>query len=165
MSDERGDAPVLPLFAGRSWAVAGELMRPAAERGVKPEVTEGLELFQAAPAAETATDGYSTWKAAMAAEKAAEDARRRSAELPVQGGEEGFARWKEEAELAKRAFEKRWGVPLGKPVRVQLHGEAREREGLLRVAEEAAGSTAKALRLVIGGHVFAAGQIESVVRV
>ena len=163
MSDERGDAPALPLFAGRSWAVAGELMRPAAERGVKPEVTEGLELLQAAPATET--DGYSTWKAAMAAEKAAEEARRRSAELPVQGGEDGFARWKEEAESAKRAFAKRWGVPLGKPVRVQLRGEAREREGLLRVVEEAAGNSAKPLRLMLGGHVLAAGQIESVVRV
>ncbi len=157
MSDERGDA--LPLFVERSWAVAGRLV----ERGVKAEVTEGLELFQAAPASETATDGYSSWKAAMAAEKAAEETRRRSAELPVQGGEDGFARWKEEAELAKRAFEKRWGVPLGKPVRVQLRGEAREREGLLRVVEEAAGKSAKPLRLVIGGHVFAAGQIESVV--
>jgi len=56
-------------------------------------------------------------------------------------------------------------VPLGKPVRVQLRGEAREREGLLRVVEEAAANSAKPLRLVIGGHVFAAGQIESVVRV
>ena len=83
----------------------------------------------------------------------------------MQGGVDGFACWKEEAESAKRAFEKRWGVPLGKPVRVQLRGEAREREGLLRVVEEAAGNSARPLRLVIGGHTFAAGQIESVVRV
>ena len=163
MSDEGGDDPVLPLFVERSWAVAGELMRPVAERGGKPEVTEGLELFAAASAGDT--DGYSTWKTAMAVEKAAEETRRRSAELPVQGGENGFARWKEEAESAKRAFEKRWGVPLGKPVRVQLRGEARERVGLLRVVEESAGNSAKALRLALGGHVFPAGQIESVVRV
>ena len=80
--------------------------------------------------------------------------------------EDGFARWKEEAEAAKRAFEKRWGVPLGKLVRVQLRGEAAEREGLLRVVEEAAeGKSAKQLRLTIAGHTFAAAQIESVVRV
>ena len=163
MNNEHGELPVLPLFTGRSWAVAGKFERPLESHGAKPAVTEGLELFQAAPAAEA--DGYSTWKSEMAAEKAAEEARRRSAELPVRAGEEGFARWKEDAENEKRAFEKRWGVPLGKLVRVQLRGEAREREGLLRVAEEPAGSSAKALRLTLGGHVFAAAQIESLVRV
>lgn len=163
MSDERGDEPVLPLFTARSWAVAGRFAVPEAERGAKPAVTEGLELFQAAPAAEA--EGYAAWKSEMAAEKAAEEARRRSKELPVHASEEGFARWKEEAEHEKRAFEKRWGVPLGKLVRVQLRGEAREREGLLRVAEEPAGSSARALRLTLGGHTFAAAQIESLVRV
>ncbi|OYW31274.1 MAG: hypothetical protein B7Z47_01535 [Chthoniobacter sp. 12-60-6] len=128
-------------------------------------MTEGLELFQASSAAAETTDGYSAWKSAMAAEKAAADARRRSAELPVNSDEGGFARWKEEAEAAKRAFEKRWGVPLGKPVRVQLRGEALEREGVLRVAEEPAGKSAKHLRLTMAGHSFAAAQIESVVRV
>lgn len=159
MSDEPGHEPALPLFAARSWAVAGQF--PAPE--VKPEITEGLELFQAAPAAEA--DGYAAWKSEMAAEKAAGEARRRSTQLPVNTSEEGFARWKEEAEHAKRAFERRWGVPLGKPVRVLLRGESREREGLLRVVEEPAGSSAKALRLTLGGHAFAAAQIESLVRV
>lgn len=163
MSDERGDEPVLPLFTARSWAVAGRFAVPEAERGVKPEITEGLALFEASPAVEA--DGYSAWKSEMAAEKAAEEARRRNKELPVHTSEEGFARWKEEAEHEKRAFEKRWGVPLGKLVRVQLRAEAREREGLLRVVEEPAGSSAKALRLTLGGHVFAAAQIESLVRV
>ncbi len=156
------DTPLMPLFTARSWAVAGDLAAGGSVPA-RPDVTEGLELFAVTAAA--GADGYSTWKAAMAAEKAEEEARRRRAELPVQGGEEGFARWKEEAEAEKRAFEMRWGVPLGRPVRVQLRGEAREREGLLRVVEEPVGSSAKALRLVVGGHVFAAGQIESVVRV
>jgi hypothetical protein len=163
MSDERGDEPVLPLFTERSWAVAGRFAVPEAERGVKPEITEGLELFQASPAAEA--DGYSAWKSEMAAEKVAEEARRRNKELPVHTSEEGFACWREDAENEKRAFEKRWGVPLGKLVRVQLRGESREREGLLRVVEEPAGSSAKALRLTMGGHTFAATQIESLVRV
>lgn len=163
MKDECGDSSALPLFVERAWAVAGSFAGAEVQRGVKAEVTEGLELFQAAPAAEA--DGYATWKAAMAAEKAAEDVRRRSAELPVNPDEGGFARWREEAESAKRAFEKRWGVPLGKPVRVQLRGEAAEREGLLRVVEEAAGNAGKQLRLTLGGRTFAAGEIESVVRV
>jgi hypothetical protein len=159
MKDECEDSSALPLFTERSWAVAGRFAVPEAERGVKPEITEGLELFQAAPAAEA--DGYSAWKSEMAAEKA----RRRNKELPVHTSEEGFDRWREEAEKEKRAFEKRWGVPLGKLVRVQLRGEAREREGLLRVVEEPVGSSAKALRLTMGGHAFAAAQIESLVRV
>lgn len=149
----------LPLFKARSWAVAGQFAVPE----VKPEITEGLELFQAAPAAEA--EGYTAWKSEMAAEKAAEEARRRSTQLPVHTSDQGFARWKEEAEHEKRAFERRWGVPLGKPVRVQLRGEAREREGLLRVVEEPAGSSANALRLTMGGHAFLAAQIESLVRV
>ncbi|WP_395732768.1 hypothetical protein [Prosthecobacter sp.] len=164
MNDEGGDEAVLPLFTARPWAVAGGLGSSEPGRAVKPAVTEGLELFQAAPAAAEA-EGYAAWKSEMAAEKAAEEARRRSAELPVRAGEEGFARWKEDAEVARRAFEKRWGVPLGKLVRVQLRGEAREREGLLRVAEEAAEGSSKLLRLTLGGHTFAAAQIESVVRV
>jgi hypothetical protein len=158
-NDDNADGLTLPLFSERSWAVAGRYAVPE----VKPEITEGLELFQASPAAEA--DGYSAWKSEMAAEKVAEEARRRNKELPVHTSEEGFARWKEDAENEKRAFEKRWGVPLGKLVRVQLRGEAREREGLLRVVEEPAGSSAKALRLTMGGHTFAATQIESLVRV
>lgn len=145
MSDST--TPSLPLFTARSWAVAG---------GVKPGAG-------ALPDAETA--GYAAWKSAMAAEKAAAETARRSAELPVQAGEAGFALWKQDAEDAKRAFETRWGVPLGKAVRVQLRGEAREREGVLRVAEEPAGSSAKLLRLKLGTHAFLATQIESVVRV
>lgn len=165
MNDEQGELPVLPLFTGRSWAVAGQFERARESRVEKPAVTEGLELFQAMPAAAAEAEGYAAWKSEMAAEKAAEEARRRNKELPVNTSEDGFARWKEDAETARRAFEKRWGVPLGKLVRVQLRGEAREREGLLRVAEEPAGSSAKALRLTLGGHTFAAAQIESLVRV
>lgn len=142
-------------------------MSPVPQR----DVTAGLDLFQAAPEAEaeSTTDGYTAWKAAMAAEKAAEQARRRSTELPVQAGAEGFTRWRQEAEEARRSFEKRWGIPPGKIVRVLLRGESREREGLLRLAEEPQGkpdsTSTKDLRLVLGGHAFTAAQIVSLVRV
>ncbi|MFN0079932.1 MAG: hypothetical protein ACKVY0_25995 [Prosthecobacter sp.] len=84
------------------------------------------------------------------------------------GAAGGFERWKVEAAVAKQAFEQRWGIPLGKRVRVQLRGEPREREGLLRVAEEdqtSGGRDARKLRLSLAGYVFPAALIESLSRV
>lgn len=170
-------APELPsLFTAspRRWALVGDGKAEALRQGeretrglgeketVRPgEATmAGLELFQGAPAA----DGYARWKAEAAQARAAEAEARRAAELPTQGDGAGYAAWKSEAEAAKRAFEQRWGVPLGKPVRVQLRGEAREREGCLFVAGEAA-ERGKPLRLRLGSEVFEASRIESVVRV
>jgi hypothetical protein len=130
------------------------------ETGRPGEAAAGLELFQGA----AADDGYARWKAEAAQARAVEAEARRAAELPTQGDGAGYAAWKSAAEAAKRAFEQRWGVPLGKPVRVQLRGEAREREGCLFVAGEAA-ERGKPLRLRLGSEVFEASRIESVVRV
>lgn len=123
------ELPLLYTDAPRRWAVAG---KPGEKAGVtatpfsKPEVTDGLALFEsAAPAGD------------------------------------GYARWKAEVDAAKRAFEHRWGVPLGRRVRLQLRGEPREREGQLRLMEEAGSGT---LRLSLDGHVFTMTQIESVSR-
>lgn len=170
-------APELPsLFtaAQRRWALVGDGKAEALSQGERETkglgegetvrlaeaTTEGLALF----AQETAVDGYARWKAEVAQARAAEAAARRAAELPTQGDGAGYAAWKSETEAAKRAFEQRWGVPLGKPVRVQLRGEAREREGCLFVAGEAA-ERGKPLRLRLGSEVFEASRIESVVRV
>jgi len=154
------ETPQLPLIKPRPWAVAGTVV-PGAGMPSTPNVTAGLELFQAASATEA--DGYSAWKSAMSQEKAAVEKARRSAELPVHSDANGFARWKEEAEVAKRAFEKRWGVPLGKTVRIQLRGESREREGRLRLVDEPPRDSSKHLRLTLGGHGFGANEIESLV--
>jgi hypothetical protein len=168
------EEPSLFSAAQRRWAVAGTGKTEALRHGereterlgegetVKPgeAAAEGLELFQGA----AAVDGYARWKAEAAQARAAEAEARRAAELPAQGDGAGYAAWKSEAEAAKRAFEQRWGVPLGKPVRVQLRGEAREREGCLFVAGEAA-ERGKPLRLRLGSEVFEASRIESVVRV
>ena len=156
------ETPQLPLMKPRSWAVAGTVV-PGADLSSPPDVTVGLELFQVAPTTEA--DGYSAWKSAMAKEKAAAEQARQNPELPVQSGTDGFARWKEEAEAARRSFEKRWGVPLGKAVRVQLRGEPREREGLLRLVDEPTRGSFKHLRLTLGDHRFGANEIESLVRV
>jgi hypothetical protein len=168
------ELPSLFSAAQRRWAVAGEGKAETLRQGVRETgrlgeeetvrlgeaVAEGLELFQGA----AAVDGYARWKAEAAQARAAEAEARRAAELPTQGDGAGYAAWKSEAEAAKRAFEQRWGVPLGKPVRVQLRGEAREREGSLFVAGEAA-ERGKPLRLRLGSVVFEASRIESVVRV
>ncbi len=161
--------PELPsLFdvTPRRWAVAGggktgrlgeeETGRVPDEesRSGGAGATDGLALF----AQGTAADGYERWKAEAAQARALEDAARRAGELPKQGDDAGYAAWKSEAEAAKRAFEQRWGVPLGKPVRVLLCGEAREREGRLSVATEA--ERGKPLRLRLGTEVFDAGRIE-----
>ena len=158
MSDP--DTPPLPLFTTRSWAVAGSPM-PQAQPAT--DVASGLELFTAS--FETGTDGYAAWKTDIAAHKTEEAEHRRRAELPMQTDAAGFKRWRQEAEEARRAFEKRWGIPMGKPVRVLLRGESREREGVLRQVEEQQGKSTRQLRLSLGGHIFHAAQIESLVRV
>lgn len=156
-------APHSDLPAALSWAVAGSLAAGVSLPKKEEAVVEGLELFATAPA--PVEDGYARWKAEVTAERAAHEAAQRAAELPARADEAGFAAWKAEAIAARRAFEQRWGLPLGKRVRVQLRGEPREREGVLRVVEEAALTRSKKLRLRLGTHLFLASQIESVVRV
>ncbi len=153
--------PALP--AAQSWAVAGSAVAGVSLPKKREAVVEGLELFAATPA--QADDGYARWKAEVEAERAAQEAAQRAAELPAAENDQGYAQWKTEAEAARRAFEQRWGIPLGKLVRVQLRGEAREREGLLLAVEETKRQPAKHLRLRLGTHVFPASQIESLVRV
>lgn len=159
------DMPELPFDAPRRWAMArtsqtlGASAQDSTPLSAKPEV-EGLELFQAAPA----NDGYARWKAEVAAARQAAESLRRASELPVAEDADGYAAWKAEAEAARRQFEQRWGVPLGKPVRLQLRGELHEREGTLRLAEEPSATAPHHLRLRIGSHSFPASQIESLVR-
>lgn len=141
--------PPFPLPTAQSWAVAGVSLSKNEEA-----VVEGLELFAAAPA--EAGDGYARWKAEVEAE-------RRATELPTADNDQGYTQWKAEADAARRAFEQRWGIPLGKRVRVQLRGEVREREGLLLAVAETPSKTAKQLRLRLGTQVFPASQIESLV--
>ncbi len=93
-----------------------------------PMERERLDLFAVAPA--EAEDGCARWKAEVAAARAAEKAARYADQLPMTATDEGYAQWKTEADAARRAFEQRWGIPLGKRVRVQLQGEACEREGV-----------------------------------
>lgn len=151
----------LPLFSAatrpRVWTVAGdkaEKIIPA--ENPPPAPTAGLELFQGA----STNDGYTRWKAEALAEREAQLEKQRASELPSAAGQQGYETWKAEIAEVRRAFEHRWGVPLGKQVRVRLRGEWKEREGLLRLADD--DMPTKGLRL--GDHTFAANEIESVVR-
>lgn len=162
------DTPSLPLDGPRRWALAGSSATPKKPLFEKPAtaadaVVQKLELFQTA--VEKTDDGYARWKAEVAAERQAQADVRRASELPVKSDDGGYAAWKEDAESARRNFEQRWGVPIGKAVRVQLRGESREHEGVLRIDEEpSATEGARQLRLRIGEHRFNAAQIESLVR-
>ncbi|MCB1278535.1 hypothetical protein [Prosthecobacter sp.] len=146
----------------RRWALAGGVPSSTPVPPEAPDATAGLELFRHADAENE--DGYERWRQERAHERALQESARRSEELPAQADDAGYAAWKTEAEDAKRAFEKRWGVPLGRRVRVRLSGELREREGLLRLTEESPWS-GNPLFLRLGADVFEAGRIESLVRV
>lgn len=161
------EEPSLFSISQRRWAVVGadraeigddEKEKPPGE-GNKTGTSVELELFQGAAVA----DGYERWKAEAVQARAEAVAARRAEELPAQTDGAGYAVWKSEADAAKRAFEQRWGVPLGKAVRVRLLGEALEREGRLSLVEEPA--RGPSLRLRLGAIVFEAHRIESVVRV
>lgn len=159
------DTPSLPLDAPRRWTLAGDIaptQKPLFEKPAADTAVQKLELFQTA--AEKTDDGYSRWKAEIAAERQTQQAAKRASELPMDTAADGYAAWKEDAEKARQAFEQRWGVPIGKAVRLQLRGEAHEREGVLRIGEEPSTQSTRQLRLQLGGHSFSACQIESLVR-
>lgn len=158
----KSDEPSLfaPDPRQRSWTVAGTA--PATAQPAAPPPAADLELFQAGAAE---ADGYARWRAEAQAQRAAEAAQRRATELPVAASAEGYATWKAEVAELRRAFEQRWGVPLGKRVRVRLSGEWQEHEGVLRLADEKVAENGRPLALRLGDHVFAASKIESVVRV
>ncbi len=119
-----------------------------------PAPVHDLELFASATHSE---EGYLKWRAESAQE-------RQAGLLPELADESGYAAWKSD-QLAQRAtFEKQWGIRLGHPVRIQLRGEPREREGLILLVDDLPPSPSRQpLRLRIGDHLFLPIQIESLV--
>ena len=149
----------------RTWSAA-----PAPDQ--KPSsldhpATAGLELFQAANSLGAGTDGYTRWNEEVAAEREATKTARFSLELPAYQDESGYHAWKTAELAARQALEQRWGVPLGKAVRVRLRGELHEREGILRVVPHSGQKPSagfQTLRLSIGGHEFSVSELEQVTR-
>ena len=136
-------------------------MSPSKKPGAsKPLPSDPVEpdLFSTAPAHE---DGYAFWRAEQEKERRAMPVH----ELPVSEQADGYVAWRAEMQRNRETVEKRFGVPLGHRVRVQLINELKPLEGLLCVVEERQGPRAKGLRLRVGDRSFMFGEIESVVAV
>lgn len=76
------------------------------------------------------------------------------------GDEAGYRRWQERLDQQRRDFERRWGIPLGHRVRVQLEHHAKPLVGRV----EAIQARSAKPRLRLGTVEFSPDQIESVVR-
>ena len=107
------------------------------------------------------TDGYDRWHAERLAEPRVGP---QQPELAVGADEAGYSAWKNEVGEEQIAFEKQWGVTLGKSVRVQFKGLPKPMEGVLRAVEEKGGGRPRRLRLQMGEQIFFSYQIESLVR-
>lgn len=108
--------------------------------------------------------GYAKWRAEAEAGRSAEKSEN-AVELPVGADTTGYDRWHREAEEARREFGQRWGVPLGRRVRVALLGEDTALEGLLREVEEDTRSRKRGIWLQMGDRAFHSSLIDSVVRI
>ncbi|MGL4400308.1 MAG: hypothetical protein ACRCXD_10600 [Luteolibacter sp.] len=85
-------------------------------------------------------------------------------DLSGNGSEAGHRKWLHELETKKRAFEARFGVILGRRVRVQLVGELHPLEGMIHVVSKDLNPPGNKLRFQLGPREFTAAEIESIVR-
>jgi hypothetical protein len=85
-------------------------------------------------------------------------------DLSGNGSEEGHRKWQQELDAKKRAFEARYGVILGRRVRVQLAGELNPLEGMIHLISKDLKQPGSKLRFRLGTREFIAGQIESIIR-
>jgi len=79
------------------------------------------------------------------------------------GSEEGHRKWQRELDDNKRAFETRFGVILGRRVRVQLTGELGPLEGMIYLVSRKTPQSAAPVRLCLGNREFTPREIESIV--
>lgn len=79
------------------------------------------------------------------------------------GDEHGYRDWRRRLDEQRRAFEQRWGVVIGRPVRVVLADHAKPLTGVLQIAAPAKGAAAPLL--VLRGLCFAPHQILSLTRI
>lgn len=80
------------------------------------------------------------------------------------GSDEGHRKWVRELDEKKRAFELRYGVIVGRRVRVQLAGELNPIEGMIHVVSQNPTLPVAKLRLIMGKREFGPPDIESIVR-
>ena len=86
-------------------------------------------------------------------------------DLSGNGSDAGHRKWLEELETKKRAFETRFGVILGRRVRVQLAGELKPLEGMIHLLSKDLKQPGNKLRFQLGSREFLASEIESIIRI
>lgn len=86
-------------------------------------------------------------------------------DLSGNGSEEGHRKWQQELDAKKRAFESRYGVILGRRVRVQLAGELNPLEGMIHLISKDTRQPGSKLRFQLGSREFIASEIESIIRI
>lgn len=77
---------------------------------------------------------------------------------------DGYRRWQEQLELRQRAFERHWGVTLGRRVTVKLRDHAKPVTGVIRLVEDEP-RRGQPPELEIRGLRFFPGEVESIVGV
>lgn len=75
---------------------------------------------------------------------------------------DGYRRWREQLEARQRAFERQWGVALGRRVSVMLRNHAKPVMGVIRMVDEKP-RQGQAPELEIRGLRFFPEEIESIV--
>jgi hypothetical protein len=86
-------------------------------------------------------------------------------DLSGNGSEEGHRKWQQELDEKKRAFEVRYGVILGRRVRVQFSGELNALDGMIYLVSKSEPQASGKLRFRLGNREFTANEIESIIRV
>jgi len=81
------------------------------------------------------------------------------------GSEEGYRNWRRRLDEQQRAFETRWGIILGRRVKVELQWLDRPLEGVIRLVSNTSARDAKLLRLRLGEIEFSPAEVVSMVRV
>jgi hypothetical protein len=76
-------------------------------------------------------------------------------------GDAGYRRWRVELDEAKRAFELRWGVILGRPVRLRFEGHKRSIEGVIQLISPPRAAKPQDIRLRLKTLEFTPADIES----
>jgi len=87
-------------------------------------------------------------------------------DFDASGSDEGFRNWRKRLDEKRRAFERRWGIVLGRRVRVTLRDHDRPLEGEIYLATDDAPDSCSAgeIRLCIGGFEFTRAEIAGIVR-
>jgi len=81
------------------------------------------------------------------------------------GTEDGYRGWRRRLDDQKREIESRWGIILGRRVRVQLTSFDRPVEGIIRLIAAGSAGDSGPPRLRMNSLEFSPAEIESVVRI